>query len=315
MNTLTVLLQQIGMFVIYIITGVILIRTKVLTRENLEIISKVVIKLSLPVMIFINTVNGVDRQSFFSSLSILGIAAVMYVLPAGSMAQNKGTLSGKVFHLHGEHLQLYRAMTVFGNVGFMGIPIVVSIYPEKGMLYMAVFTIIDQLMLWTLGVKLTSSEKESGTFNPKKLINPVTVAIILAMICVLTGIRIPLVLNTALQKMGATATPLAMIYLGGVFACIDVLSFVKKPDYYGITLIKMIGFPVLFYILLRLVPIPADIRMTMALTSAMPVMSSVVMMANASGSDGDYAMGGIVVTTLCSVLTLPVVSWIFQALG
>lgn len=65
MNTLTVLLQQIGMFVIYIITGVILIRTKVLTRENLEIISKVVIKLSLPVMIFINTVNGVDRQSFF----------------------------------------------------------------------------------------------------------------------------------------------------------------------------------------------------------------------------------------------------------
>ena len=94
-----------------------------------------------------------------------------------------------------------------------------------------------------------------------------------------------------------------------------MLSFVKKPDYYGITLIKMIGFPVLFYILLRLVPIPADIRMTMALTSAMPVMSSVVMMANASGSDGDYAMGGIVVTTLCSVLTLPVVSWIFQALG
>lgn len=163
MNTLTVLLQQIGMFVIYIITGVILIRTKVLTRENLEIISKVVIKLSLPVMIFINTVNGVDRKSFFSSLSILGIAVVMYVC-----LLILGTLSGKVFHLHGEHLQLYRAMTVFGNVGFMGIPIVVSIYPEKGMLYMAVFTIIDQLMLWTLGVKLTSSEKESGTFNPKK---------------------------------------------------------------------------------------------------------------------------------------------------
>ena len=304
MNTLTVLLQQIGMFVIYIITGVILIRTKVLTRENLEIISKVVIKLSLPVMIFINTVNGVDRQTFFSSLSILGIAAVMYVC-----LLILGTLSGKVFRLQGEHLQLYRAMTVFGNVGFMGIPIVVSIYPEKGMLYMAVFTIIDQLMLWTLGVKLTSSEKEGGAFNP------VTVAIILALICVLTGIRIPLVLNTALQKMGATATPLAMIYLGGVFACIDVLSFIRKPDYYGITLIKMLVFPVLFYILLGFVHIPADIRMTMALTSAMPVMSSVVMMANASGSDGDYAMGGIVVTTLCSVLTLPVVSWIFQVLG
>ena len=310
MTTFEILLQQIGLFVIYILAGVILVRTKVLNKETLEPISKFVIKMALPVMIFINTVNGVDRQTFFSSLSILGIAAVMYVC-----LLILGTLSGKVFRLQGEHLQLYRAMTVFGNVGFMGIPIVVSIYPEKGMLYMAVFTIIDQLMLWTLGVKLTSSEKEGGAFNPKKLINPVTVAIILALICVLTGIRIPLVLNTALQKMGATATPLAMIYLGGVFACIDVLSFIRKPDYYGITLIKMLVFPVLFYILLGFVHIPADIRMTMALTSAMPVMSSVVMMANASGSDGDYAMGGIVVTTLCSVLTLPVVSWIFQVLG
>ena len=310
MDTLNILITQLGMFVIYILAGILLIRTKVLNRENMEVVSRLVIKLALPVMIFTNTVNGVDKEMLFHSLSILGIAFFMYLCLFGL-----SFLSGKLFHLQGDHQQLYSAMSAFGNIGFMGIPIVTSIFPERGMLYISVFTMIDQLMLWTLGVKLTSSEKESGTFNPKKLINPVTVAIILAMICVLTGIRIPLVLNTALQKMGATATPLAMIYLGGVFACIDVLSFIRKPDYYGITLIKMLVFPVLFYILLGFVHIPADIRMTMALTSAMPVMSSVVMMANASGSDGDYAMGGIVVTTLCSVLTLPVVSWIFQVLG
>ena len=198
----------------------------------------------------------------------------------------------------------------------MGIPIITSIYPEKGMLYISVFTVIDQLMLWTLGVKLTSpAEKESGKFNPRKLINPVTVAIILAMLCVLTGIHLPLILDTALQKMGATATPLAMIYLGGIFACIDVLKFIKVPDYYGIALIKMVLFPILFYVLLGFFPIPSDIHMTMALASAMPVMSSVVMMANASGSDGDYAMGGILITTVCSIITLPAVSWIFQMIG
>ena len=198
----------------------------------------------------------------------------------------------------------------------MGIPIITSIYPEKGMLYISVFTVIDQLMLWTLGVKLTSpAEKERGKFNPRKLINPVTVAIILAMFCVLTGIRLPLILDTALQKMGACATPLAMIYLGGIFACVDVLKFIRVPDYYGIALIKMVIFPVVFYVLLGFFPVPSEIHMTMALTSAMPVMSSVVMMANASGSDGDYAMGGILVTTVCSIITLPAVSWIFQMIG
>lgn len=142
MNTLTILLQQIGMFVIYIIMGIILIRTKVLTRETLEVISRFVIKLALPVMIFINTVDGVDRRTFFSSLSILAIAASMYI---GLLILGK--ISGKIFRLRGDHLQLYRAMVVFGNVGFMGIPIITSIYPEKGMLYISVFTVIDQLML------------------------------------------------------------------------------------------------------------------------------------------------------------------------
>ena len=74
MNTFSILTAQIGMFVIYMLAGVILIRTRVMNRENLEVISKFVIKLALPVMIFINTVNGVERKTLFHSLSIFLIA-------------------------------------------------------------------------------------------------------------------------------------------------------------------------------------------------------------------------------------------------
>lgn len=70
MNTFSILTAQIGMFVIYMLAGVILIRTRIMNRENLEVISKFVIKLALPVMIFINTVNGVERKTLFHSLSI-----------------------------------------------------------------------------------------------------------------------------------------------------------------------------------------------------------------------------------------------------
>ena len=256
-------------------------------------------------------------------------------------------LSGKLFRLQGDHQQLYSAMSAFGNIGFMGIPIVTSIFPERGMLYISVFTMIDQLMLWTVGVRLTSKAGErvekvseiqspcgqpasgrksiaagqseineiSGkhsNFDFRKLINPVTVAIVIALIFILTGIQLPGILNTAFSKIGVTATPLAMIYLGGVFACMDVKKYICKLDYYGIVAIKMLIFPVIFYLILGLLPISAEIRMTMTLTSAMPVMSSVVMMANAYGTDGDYAMGGILVTTVCSIVTLPMVYWILQ---
>lgn len=329
MSTLSILINQLGMFVIYILAGIILIRTKVLNRENMEVVSRLVIKLALPVMIFTNTVNGVDKEMLFHSLSILGIAFFMYICLFGL-----SFLSGKLFHLQGDHQQLYSAMSAFGNIGFMGIPIVTSIFPERGMLYISVFTMIDQLMLWTVGVGLTSkagdtvekvSEIQSpcgqpasdrknivANFDFKKLINPVTIAIVLALIFILAGIQLPEILNTAFSKIGATATPLAMIYLGGVFACMDVKKYICKLDYYGIVAIKMLIFPVLFYLILGLLPISAEIRMTMTLTSAMPVMSSVVMMANAYGTDGDYAMGGILVTTVCSIVTLPFVYWVLQ---
>lgn len=319
MSTLNILINQLGMFVIYIMAGIILIRTHVLNRANMEVVSRLVIKLALPVMIFTNTVNGVNKEMLFNSLPILGIAFFMYIGLFGL-----SFLSGKVFHLQGDHQQLYSAMSAFGNIGFMGIPIVTSIFPERGMLYISVFTMIDQLMLWTVGVRLTSkagdrvekaSEIQSScghSFDFKKLINPVTVAIVLSLIFILIGIQLPEILNTAFSKIGATATPLAMIYLGGVFACMDVRKYICKLDYYGIVAIKMLIFPVIFYLILGLLPISAEIRMTMTLTSAMPVMSSVVMMANAYGTDGDYAMGGILVTTVCSIVTLPLVYWVLQ---
>lgn len=174
------------------------------------------------------------------------------------------------------------------------------------MLYVSVFTIVDQLAMWTVGVKLTSPSGK-GKFDPKKLINPATVAIALAILFVLTGLKLPGVLQTGFQNIGATATPLAMIYLGGVFACMDICKYVKQMELYGIVICKMLIFPVLFYLVLSFVPVSKEIRMTMSLITAMPTMSSVVMLANSSGSDGAYSLGGVMITTLCGIVTLPVV--------
>lgn len=182
MDTLNILITQLGMFVIYILAGILLIRTKVLNRENMEVVSRLVIKLALPVMIFTNTVNGVDKEMLFHSLSILGIAFFMYLCLFGL-----SFLSGKLFHLQGDHQQLYSAMSAFGNIGFMGIPIVTSIFPERGMLYISVFTMNRSADVVDCWGKTYISKAEHSSFDFKKLINPVTVAIVLALIFILTG--------------------------------------------------------------------------------------------------------------------------------
>lgn len=304
-----ILMEQMGLFLFYMIVGVILVKVHVLAKDTLETLSRFVMKLALPVMIFINTVGGVDRDSLVHSLSVLGLAVVFYVC---TFLISKGL--SVLFHLKGDRASVYRALSMFGNIGFMGIPIISSVFPEQGMLYISVFTIIDQLVLWTLGVKLTTPGGQ-GSFQPKKMINPCTVAVVLALLMVVSGLSLPPLLHTALDKIGGTATPLAMIYLGGVFACMDVKTYVRVREFYGIVVVKMMVFPVLLYMACGFLPIDESVRLTFALLAAMPAMSSIVMMAKASGSEGDYAMGGIFVTTVCSIVSIPAVFWVLQQLA
>lgn len=306
MNTFDIILQQVGLFVIYILAGLLLVKTKVLNRETLEPISKFVIKMALPLMVFINITDGTDKKNLYESWPILVIAVGFYIC-----IYEAGAMAVKFFKLQESRVGIYRAMLLFGNIGFIGLPMISNVFPENGILYASVFMLIDQFMLWTLGVKLTSPTGEGG-FKLKKMINPATVAIVLAIVLKFTGIRIPVLLDTAFSKIGSTASPLAMIYVGGIFAGISLKKYLREISLYGIVLLKMILAPVFLFLILGLFPVSGELRLATSLIVGMPTMTAVVMMANASGLDGDYALGGVFITTISGIITLPAVCWLLQ---
>ena len=206
MNTFDIILQQVGLFVIYILAGLLLVKTKVLNRETLEPISKFVIKMALPLMVFINITDGTDKKNLYESWPILVIAVGFYICiyAAGAMAV-------KFFKLQESRVGIYRAMLLFGNIGFIGLPMISSVFPENGILYASVFMLIDQFMLWTLGVKLTSPTGEGG-FKLKKMINPATVAIVLVVLwCQAVGDLILIQLGIECTYLDAALFQLVML--------------------------------------------------------------------------------------------------------
>lgn len=310
MKEFFILLEQVKLFAVYLAIGVLLVKTSVMNSASLEAISRYVMRLALPLLIFTNAVHGVTRQSLYQALPVLGCAVLVYLLLF--------LLSlplAKVFRLQGNRKNVYRALGMFGNIGFMGIPILTSLFAENGMIYIGVVTIIDQLLLWTLGVRLTSgTEKGRVPFNRKKLLNPAVISIILAVFFVCAGWQLPQFLNTALTSVGSSATSLALIYLGGIFACMNLGSFLRLPEFYGLVVVKMLAFPVLIYILLKSLPLNSEICTTMALLAGMPSMSSLVMMAKENGPEGDYAAGGVFLTTIFSLATLPFLCWLLHVI-
>ncbi len=309
MNLFPVIATQMGMLVVYVLLGIIGVKAKVFDRTSLDYVSRYIMKLSLPLMIFMNTLNGATAEEVISALPMLAIAVCMFIF-----LFIVGTVFTKVFRIKGDTAQVYKAVSMFGNVGFIGIPLVAAVYPESGMLYVAIFTIVDQGLLWTVGMQLTTpeSKKTKGSIGKAliKMINPAIVAIILSVIGVFAGIKLPEILDTTLTKVGATTTPLSMIYIGGLFCYVDIAKYAKRAEFYVIVLCKMIIFPILLFLVIRNINISEEIKITLAILGGLPSMSSVAMFANANGSEGDYAIGAIFVTTIASVATLPLISYI-----
>lgn len=308
MDAFGVLLEQIKLFAIYMILGMVLVRTHVLNSITIETISKLVLRLTLPLLIFTNTVNGVTKRQIIGMFPLL-----LYTILVYGLLLLLSLMMSKMFRLKGNRKSIFCALGIFGNIGFMGIPIIISLFPERGMVYISVMSIIDQLLIWTLGVRLTSSKQvNQSDIALKKMVNPATISVVLALVIVFSGWTIPHVVNKALTTCGSTSTSLALVYLGGVFACINLKEYIRKIELYGIVLIKMILFPIAFFYLFSMLPIKKEVLMTISLMSAMPSMASISMMARVNGSEGDYATGAIFVTTLFSLITLPIVCWAIQ---
>lgn len=310
MTYFSIVLVQIFTFVIYAAIGIIAVKAKVLNKDGLGVMSRFITKIALPLLIFTNTINSATKEQFLNALPIMLATVLMYLL-----LYLLALALAKVFKLQGNERNVYRACSIFGNNGFMGIPIVAALFPKQGLIYIALFTVVDQLVLWTTGMTLTAPVEQTSTMNftdkLKKMVNPATVGITFAVIGIFLNIKLPASLNTAFTKTGAISTPLAMIYLGGIFCYTDIRKYLKRAEIYAAVILKMCVFPVLFFYLLRLIPgITQDIAVTMSVFSALPTMTTIAMLAQTQKSADEYSAGMVFMTTLFSIVTLPLVCFI-----
>lgn len=314
MEQFFVVLNQIGIFLILIIFGILAVKFGILDEHSLGSVSKLVMRMALPAYIFINTAEGATRQGLAESLLVIPLAIALYL-----MLFLLSLLLEKVFHLKGNRGHVFRAIVMFGNVGFMGIPLVVELYPDTALLYISLFTILDQGLFWTYGVSLTkpvSEQKEKISLkNLKNLLSPALVAIVGATVLVLLNIHLPKLLTTTLSKLGTASMPLSLLYIGGMLSMTDVRKVLRCGELYAEIGLKMLVLPIVFFLVMKLCQVPTDMAGTMTFLTGLPAINMVAMLSKNNGSDGDYAVCAVMMTTLACLVTLPLVSLGMVLLG
>lgn len=314
MDQFFIVLNQIGIFLLLIFVGILTVKLDILDETTLRRLSKLIMSVLLPSFIFVNTAEGATRAGLRQSLLVIPLTVVLYVL-LFFLAR----LLAKVFKLKGNRAKVFHAITIFGNVGFMGIPLVVELYPDTALLYISLFTILDQALFWTYGVAqtkpVTAEKTPVSLAGLKKLLSPALAAILLATVLVLLDWHLPKVFVTTLEKIGAASMPLSLIYIGGMLSMTDVRKVLKCGELYGEIGLKMIVLPVLFYLGMKLLGVPQDMAGTMAFLSGLPAINMVAMLSKNNGSDGDYAVCAVMMTTIACLVTLPLVSLLIALIG
>lgn len=304
-------LRQLMAFAIYAGAGVIGARTHIVDESALKGFANFLMKICIPVMLFLNTTNGITAKQVLDSFGIVLAALVLYALLIALSA-----VLARAFHLHGEDKPLYQVCVIFGNTGFIGIPVVMGLFPERGALYLALFSLVDQGLLWSLGMRLTTPAalRSSGSTALKKMINPATVSIVLSLIAVFAGFRLPAQLSQILSAFSSATTPLAMFYLGALFCGFNFAGCWKQKRYYVLILTKMLLLPPLVFLAARAAGMQREVCTTLAVLCGMPCMTSTAMMAKSNHASEETVMGGIFLTTVACAVTLPLVCCVLALL-
>jgi hypothetical protein len=314
MEQFFVVLNQIGIFLILIILGIVAVRFDILDAHSLGSVSKLVMRLALPAYIFVNTAEGATRQGLADSLLVIPLAIGLYIL-----LRLLALLLEKVFRLSGNRAKVFRAVVMFGNVGFMGIPLVVELYPDTALLYISLFTILDQGLFWTYGVSLTqpvtAQPEKKSLKGLKNLLSPALLAIVMATVLVLLNVHLPNVLVNTLTKLGSASMPLSLLYIGGMLSLTDVRKVLKCGELYAEIFLKMLVLPVVYFLIMKCLGVSADMAGTVTFLTGLPAINMVAMLAKNNGSDGDYAVCAVMMTTLACLVTLPLVALGIAVLG
>ena len=202
--------------------------------------------------------------------------------------------------------QVFRFITIFSNVGFMGYPVLESIYGGVGVFYAAIFNIAFNLLVWTVGVVLYTGEKDFKSMR-KAVANPALIAVIIGIILFVFSVRLPLAIQTSLKLVGSTTTPISMIIIGSMLAEMQFKNIFSDLSIYYASVVRLLIVPMIIYVVLRFFKVDEMLLNICVILQAMPAAVSSAIIAEKYGGDGLLASQCVFITTIISGITIPIV--------
>ena len=296
---------------IYIGVGLIANRLKVLPEESVKHFISLVMGITVPCLV-ISSITGQDLNGDMYRNTILTLLLTTLVLIVTAFATT--FVSDRIFPWKDQQDRNVLASAMTGcNAGFMGLPIASAVFGELVFYYLVIQNIANNLYLFVMSLAQLhhrESEKSSKSLSEKlkPLVNPTSVATIVSLIMLFAGIHLPEYAMDIVTTLGDITIPLSMILVGVQLGGADFKKLIADKALLITSVMKLIAVPALALLILTPMPVDPVVKLTVLLGMCFPSAVIGVAVAAQENKNSQLMAEAVAITTLLSLITLPV--WI-----
>ena len=254
-------------------------------------------------MLIISSIAGVEGNDKSIVFLMIGAGILMYI---GFIILGK--IINRIFPFPKKDWPVYECMVVFANTGFMGYPVLLDVFGQEAVFYASLIHMAFNFFVYTYAIMcLTKSDDSKFKLNFKQLLTPGIVLIFIGILIYLFDMQLPSVLMDTINSVGSLTAPLSMMMIGSSLAVYPIKDSFTDWRSYVFAFVRLIIVPFVTMIVCRLLHINPYYANITIITNAMPVGSMVLMLATQYNANVKIVTKNIVVSTLLSVITIPIV--------
>lgn len=296
-----VVFQQMMVIFLLVITGYAVCRKGMVKPEISRGISALVVNICNPALLITSAFERDSSQTSEKLLIAAGTGMVIYIIFLLS-----SVVFPRIMRVEAKWKKHYSLMCIFGNTGFIGVPLVSAVLGPQCLIYVSIMIAYYNLIFYTYGIMLADDGKSK--FLWKNFLNMGNLAIIIVLILFFFQPEVPVVFRDVLDHMAETTTFLAMFVVGINLAQSNLLSIFSDKKMYLFVALRFLLLPIGVSLVLKNFVTDPMIYGTMVLMCALPVGNLPLMRVEEKGGNGEVLSRGMLLSTILSVLTIPLVT-------
>jgi len=296
---INVVIDQVIMLFLVLLVGFYARKRQIINEEMTGRLGDLLLQVTQPLLIISSFNFDLSGEVLFNALLVIVLSVLIHSFFI--------LITRFLYRRYEKNVRsVLRYVTIFANCGFMGFPILQSIFGSRGVFYGSLYAMPFNVFALYYGMKIFSGKSDENAIR-NIVTHPIIISVIVGMILFLLKIQLPRPVSEAMALTGSVTSPLSMLIIGALLAEVPLRGILHGTYIYLGSVMRLIIVPLLVYGLLSLLPLPKEVFQICVILAAMPAAANTAIMAEKYGGDALLASRFISITTMFSILTIPLI--------